>query len=72
MKIRLKPVNKRKIPNPKNGFFLKEEGELVELDKFWRRRLMLNEVVEVVEVKQQKKTTKKKQPKKEIEKKGDE
>lgn len=61
MKIRLKPAKAGvKIPNPFNGKFLQEEGEVVELNKFWRRRINAGEVVEVKEEKKvSKKITKK-------------
>jgi len=58
MKIRIKPAKDgAKIPKPSNGKFLHEEGELVLLDKFWRRRLLCGDVVEVKTIK--KKTVKK-------------
>lgn len=65
-KTKLKPVEERKIPNPKSGFFLKKEGEVVELNKYWRRRLLFGEVVEV------KKEMKKTIPKKSLKNKGEE
>jgi hypothetical protein len=44
----LKPAKEgAKIVNPENGFNLRDSGEMVELNKFWRRRLMSGEVVEV-------------------------
>lgn len=51
-KVKLKPAEAdKKIPNPKNGFMLREEGEFVYMNKYWRRRLMFGEVVEVKESK---------------------
>ena len=57
-KIKLKPAKKGlKVTDPKHGRFLKDEGELVDLTIYWRRRLKCGDVVEVKE-------EKKKQPKK--------
>lgn len=61
-KIKLKPSKKGlKVTNPKHGRDLKEEGELVSLSIYWRRRLKSGEVVEV---KEEKKTKSKSKPKK--------
>ncbi len=61
-KIKIKPAREGlEVVNPSNGFNLRDSGEIVELNKFWRRRLMSGEVVEV-------KTEKKKVIKKVIKK----
>jgi len=47
-RITLKPAKEgRKIPDPKNGQFLPEEGAKILLSKYWRRLLLRGEVVEV-------------------------
>ena len=67
-KMNLKPAKKGlKVFNPKSGKSLSESGELVILDKYWRRRYNAGEVVECKPAKAEKKVNKK-----EDKKKGDE
>ena len=62
---KIKPAKKHyKIPNPKNGFFLRVDGEMVIMDKYWRRLLKAGDVVEVKE-EEKEKPMKKNKPKKE-------
>lgn len=51
-KKKIKPAVKgAKIPNPKTGFFLKEDGEMVTMSKYWRRLYSSKQVVDAVETK---------------------
>ena len=53
-KIKLKPSRKGlKVANPKTNLHLKDEGELIALTSYWRRRLNCGDVVEVKEEKKQ-------------------
>jgi hypothetical protein len=62
-KMKIKPAREGdKIPNPKTGRFLKSEGEEVSMDKYWRRLLKSEQVVEAKKEMPIKKKTK---PKKE-------
>lgn len=61
-KIKLRPSKPGlKVTNPATNLHLKEEGQLVALTSYWRRRLSCGDVVEV---KEQPKQEKKIQPKK--------
>lgn len=47
-KIKVRPSKSGlKVTNPKHGRFIKEEGEVVELNIYWKRMLKCGDVVEV-------------------------
>lgn len=63
-RVILKPAKKdRKIPDPKSGQFLPEEGMKVKMSKYWRRLLMSEQVVIVKEGEKKSKTSRKKKKK---------
>jgi len=47
----LKPAGDNKVRRPDNGKHLKPEGEKVEINSYWQRRIAAGEVVEVTAAK---------------------
>lgn len=46
--MKVKPINGKKVYDPDRGDFLPEEGRNVEYSQYWARRIVDNDVEEVV------------------------
>jgi len=51
MKVKIKPAAGLKIKRPDTLIYLKEEGEVVKMDTFWRRRIKDGDVELMEEIK---------------------